>query len=1021
MHDIATATSRALADDLTGVIRGEVRFDAGSRALYATDASNYRQVPIGVVVPKDAEDVSAALALCRSYGVPVLGRGGGTSLAGQSCNVAVVFDFSKYMNRVLEILPEARLARVQPGTPLDALRSALAPHGLTFGPDPATHQYCTIGGMIGNNSCGVHSVLAAFYGPGPATADNVESLEVVTYSGDRMRIGATSDVELDRIIERGGAQARIYRRLRTFVEQHGETIRPEYPDIIRRVSGFNLPALLPENGFHVARAVVGSESTLALTLEATVRLLPIHPCRVLVALGYPSVYEAADHVPEVLRHRPVGLEGMDDMLVQDLRQIGVPREETELLPEGNGWLLAEFGGETAAEALQQAEDLADALRRFDNAPSCRIVREPDQQARIWELRESGLAATAQVAGESPTWPGWEDSSVAPERLGGYLRDLRSLFEKYEYTADLYGHFGQGCVHCRIDFDFRSEPGIARFRGFMEEAADLVASHGGSLSGEHGDGQARGELLDRMFSRELLEASREFKSIWDPDWRMNPGKVIDANPLDADLRLGPPHQPGSPMTWFRYPDDAGEFSRATERCVGVGKCRKLDAGTMCPSYMVTREEQHTTRGRARLLFEMLHGDPLTGGWQSEAVKESLDLCLACKGCKGECPVAVDMATYKAEFLAHYYRHRRRPLTAYTFGMIWRWAALAEIAPRLVNFGSQTPGLRTLAKLAAGIPLGRRIPAFAPESFRRQVSRRTPMHGGPAPRVVLWPDTFNDHFHPGTLMAAVEVLEASGFRVDLPRRRLCCGRPLYDYGLLDEARGHLVEIMDALSDEIAQRTPIVVLEPSCAAVFHDELRNFFPEDPRAAQLADQVCSLSEFLNAHADRLPSMKLERPALVHGHCHQKALRGMDADTRLLTRLGLRVDTPDAGCCGMAGSFGFERDHYDISLAVGERVLLPAVRTATRDTVIVADGFSCREQIAQQTDRRALHLADVLKMALRRGPHGPAGDYPERESVAQYDDEVAVSGRTAALLLAGASAAGAALALWNRRATAVDR
>ena len=1020
MHDIAHATARALADDLTRVIRGEVRFDAGSRALYATDASNYRQVPVGVVIPKDAEDVSAALALCRGYGVPVLGRGAGTSLAGQCCNVAVVFDFSKYMNRVLEIQPEQRLARVQPGTPLDALRSALAPYGLTFGPDPATHQYCTVGGMIGNNSCGVHSVLAAFYGPGAATADNVESLEVVTYGGDRMRVGATSDVEFDRILERGGPQARIYRRLRTFVEQHGDAIRPGYPDIVRRVSGFNLPALLPENGFQVARAIVGSESTLALTLEATIRLLPVHPCRVLVALGYPSVYEAADHVPEVLRHRPVGLEGMDDLLARDLRQIGVSREETELLPEGNGWLLVEFGGETNDDGLEQAHALADALRGLGDAPSCRIVREPDEQERIWALRESGLAATAHVAGESPTWPGWEDSSVAPERLGRYLRDLRSLFEKYEYTADLYGHFGQGCVHCRIDFDFRTEPGIAKFRAFMEEAADLVTAHGGSLSGEHGDGQARGELLDRMFSQELLQASREFKSIWDPEWRMNPGKVIDARPLDADLRLGPAHQPGAPMTWFRYPDDAGEFSRATERCVGVGKCRKLDAGTMCPSYMVTREEQHATRGRARLLFEMLHGDPLTEGWQSEAVKESLDLCLACKGCKGECPVSVDMATYKAEFLAHYYTKHWRPLAAYSFGMISRWAWWAELAPRLVNVGSQTPGLRTLAKLAAGMPLGRRIPAFAPASFRRQQSTRTPMHGTSAPRVVLWPDTFNDHFHPDTLMSAVEVLEASGFRVDLPRRRLCCGRPLYDYGLLDQARAHLVDIMNALSDEIERRTPIVVLEPSCAAVFHDELRNFFPEDPRAAQLAGQVCSLSEFLQAHADRLPPMKMERRALVHGHCHQKALRGMNADTDLLMQMGLRIDTPDTGCCGMAGSFGFEREHYDISRAVGERVLLPAVRNAPRDTLIVADGFSCREQIAQETDRRALHLADVLKMALRQGPHGPAGDDPENGAVARYEDEVAVSGRTTALLLGGVAGV-AALALWNGRSTAADR
>ena len=954
-----------LAAALRRSVRGEVRFDRGSRALYATDGSNYRQVPIGVVIPRDGEDVINALARCREHGAPVLGRGAGTSLAGQCCNVAVVFDFSKYMHRVLEIDPGMRRARVQPGAPLDTLRSAAARYGLTFGPDPSTHQYCTLGGMIGNNSCGVHSVMAALYGPGPATADSIESLEIVTCDGARMRVGATSDAEFETIVRRGGAQAGLYLRLRAFTDRYADLIRREFPDIPRRVSGYNLPALLPENGFHVARALVGSESTLAITLEATATLLPAFPQRVLVVLGYPSVYEAADHVQDVLGHHPIGLEGMDDMLVADLRRLGVPQEQIDLLPEGAGWLLAEFGGDTAEEAREQADALASSLRGRADAPSIRVVHERAEQGRIWELRESGLAATAHVAGQNPTWPGWEDSSVPPERLGAYLRELRALFEKFEYSPDLYGHFGQGCVHCRIDFDLVTQPGIAKFRAFMEESADLAVRHGGSLSGEHGDGQARGELLNRMFSGDMLQAFREFKSMWDPDWRMNPGKLIDANPLDAQLRLGAGYHPASPPTWFRFPDDGGDFAHATRRCVGVGKCRKTDAGTMCPSYMVTREEQHSTRGRARLLFEMLEGDPLQGGWQDEHVKEALDLCLACKGCKGECPVSVDMATYKAEFLAHYYEEHRRPRTAFTFGLIHHRAGLAEIAPRLVNLATQAPVFRALAKLAAGMPLGRRIPAFAPQTFRHRFLARPRRQAAGGPLVILWPDTFNDHFHPDTAMAAVDVLEASGFRVEIPRARLCCGRPLYDYGLLAGARRHLREIMNSLGAEIDAGVPIVGLEPSCAAVFRDELPNLFPEDERARRLSEQVFSLGAFLTAHAESLPPLKLPRRALLHGHCHQKALSSLDGETSMLERLGLLWKPIDSGCCGMAGSFGFERDHYEMSIAVGERVLLPAVRAASRDTLIIADGFSCREQIAQATDRRALHLADVLRMAMR--------------------------------------------------------
>ena len=996
----------ALAAELRGALAGEVRFDAGSRALYATDASNYRQLPIGVVVPRDAGDVLVALEILRRHRAPIVARGGGTSLAGQTCNAGVVFDFSKYLHHIVELDPAAGIARVEPGVVLDALRTAAAPHGLTFGPDPATHEYCTLGGMIGNNSCGVRSVMAEFHGPGPTTADSVEALDVVTADGTRIRTGPTDEAEFRRILAQGGRAAAIYRQLRAFAQRYEHLIRREFPDIPRRVSGYNLPALLPEAGFHVARALVGSEATLALVLEATVRLMPARPHRVLVVLGYGDVFAAADHVPDVRLHRPIGLEGMDEGLVQDLQRLDLPESHFALLPDGHGWLLVEFGGTSVEEARHLAHGFADAMRRSPRRPSVAVFEAPEDQEALWNIRESGLAATARVAGRHPTWPGWEDSAVPPERLGAYLRDLQRLFDAHGYRADLYGHFGQGCVHCRIDFELRTAEGIATFRSFMERAADLVRQHGGSLSGEHGDGQARGELLSRLFSPEMMQAFREFKAIWDPEGRMNPGKAVDARPLDADLRLGTSYDPPQGRTWFGFPDDLGSFAHATLRCVGVGKCRKVDTGTMCPSYMVTREEKHTTRGRAQLLFEMLEGDPLDTGWQSEAVHEALDLCLACKGCKGECPVQVDMATYKAEFLAHYHERHRRPRTAYSFGHVRTWARLVSRLrlARVANSLAATPVIRNLMKLLAGMPQERQIPAFATRTFREGFLARPARARGERQAVILWPDTFNDHFHPETLHAAVDVLESLDFHVVIPRAPLCCGRPLYDFGLLATARERLAEILTSLGTEIAEGVPVVGLEPSCVSVFRDELVNLFPASEQAHRLKAQTFTLAEFLAPRADRWPAWKLNRHALVHGHCHHKAVMGTDADRRVLESLGLRYEMLDAGCCGMAGAFGFEEGHYDVSMAIGERVLLPAVRGAARDSLIIADGFSCREQIAQGTERRAVHLAEALRMAVTDGPHGPSGDLPERAVVRDHSRD-----RLTRLQTAGALAAAAAL------------
>lgn len=950
-----------LEQALRRAVRGDVRFDAGSRALYATDASNYRQVPIGVVLPRDAEDVVAAVAICREHGAPILPRGGGTSLAGQCCNVAVVFDFSRYMNRILEIDPVRRRARVEPGVVLDVLRAEAERHHLTFGPDPATHSRCTLGGMIGNNACGVHSIMAG------KTVDNVEALDILTYDGVRLHVGETADAEVGARIARGGREGQIYAGLRDLRDRFGSLVRQRFPDIPRRVSGYNLDELLPEKGFHVARALVGTEGTCATVLEATLRLVPSPPNRVLLVIGYPDIYLAADHVPEIVEAGVIGLEGFDTVLVQDMRKNNLLPRELELLPPGQGWLLAEFGGDSAADARDKAERLLSRLPAHGGHPDGKLFLEQDAQRRIWRVREASLGATAFVPGEGHTWEGWEDAAVRPDRLGEYLRQFRALLGRYGYRGALYGHFGHGCVHTRTDFDLRTEAGIAKYRAFVTDAADLVLRYGGSLSGEHGDGQSRGELLPKMFGPELVGAFVEFKRLWDPDWKMNPGKVVQPYRLDEHLRLGAGYRSPDLHTHFRFPEDQGNFTEATLRCVGVGECRRLHGGTMCPSYMVTGEEQHSTRGRARLLFEMARGDVIRGGWRDEAVREALDLCLSCKGCKGDCPVHVDVATYKAEFFSHYYERRLRPRHAYAFGLMFRWARLVSFAPWLVNAVTHAPGLSRMAKWLAGVAPEREIPTFAAEPFTTWWRRR-PAGGSRTPaavprkRVILWADTWNNYMMPETSRAAVAVLEAAGFDVEVPRRHMCCGRPLYDYGMLDTARAVLRDTMRKMREQTPD-VPIVVLEPSCATVFRDEMLNLFPGDEEARSLSRRVLLFDEFLHREAPGFRP-RLDAAALVHGHCHHKSVMRLDREQDVLQQMGVQAQVVDSGCCGMAGPFGFERDHYGISMQIGERVLLPAVRAATKDTLIVADGFSCREQIRQGTGRRALHLAEVLAKAI---------------------------------------------------------
>jgi FAD/FMN-containing dehydrogenase/Fe-S oxidoreductase len=985
-----------LARELSRVVEGEVRFDPGSRALYANDASIYRQVPIGVVIPRHAGDVMAALEVCRAHDAPVFARGCGTGLAGQSVNAAVVFDFSKYMNTIVSLDPDRRTARVQPGLICDHLRDAAAEHGLTFSVDPATHDRCTLGGMIGNNSCGTHSVM------GGKTVDNIIELDVLTYDGERMTVGATGEEEYADILAAGGRRAEIYRGLRELAGRYGPLVTERYPRVPRRVSGYNLDSLLPDAGFDVARALVGSESTCVLVLEATVRLLPEPPRHALLVVGYPDAAVAADHVPELLGTEGlIGLECFDAGVLDNLAEHGEHIAGMDELPPGGAWLLAEYG----AQNQDQANALVEAAHDKVGAGKPKLFEDEQSQSEVWEVRRSTIEYT-RIPGHHAGLAGWEDAAVAPERLGDYIREYCALVAKHGYHTVLFGHFGQGCMHNRLDLDLETAGGVENFNAFLAEAGDLVVRYGGSLSGEHGDGQLRANQLVKMYGAELVGAFSEFKSVFDPAGRMNPGKIVAPYHPTQNLRQGPGYRPRHVETFFAYPQDEHGFADAANRCFGIGKCRHASGGTMCPSFMVTREEMHSTRGRARLLFEMLSGELRDSGWRDPHVKEALDLCLSCKGCKGDCPVSVDMATYKAEFLAHYYRGRLRPRQAYALGLIPVWARLAARAPGLANAVLSAPVTGRIAKLAAGVEGQRSAPGLAAQTFRAWFTGRHGRATGPA--VLLWPDTFTNYFTPEVGIAAVEALEDAGFAVRIPQRPLCCGRPLYDYGMLPTARRWLRRLLADLREPLKEGLPVIGLEPSCLAVFRDELVNMLPDDADARRLAAQSCTLGEFLSREGYHPPP--LTRQALVQVHCHQGAVIGFDSEHGLLERMGLELTVPDSGCCGMAGSFGFEHgQQYEVSQACGERAIFPAVRDASPGTLIIADGFSCREQIDQATGRRPLHLAQVLRLA--RISQDLPDAFPEQLAWTERPHSYA---RLAAL---GLAAAGGAATLALRRFT----
>ncbi|WP_077798040.1 FAD-binding and (Fe-S)-binding domain-containing protein [Streptomyces sp. JHA26] len=957
MTDLEAALRRA--------VRGEVGFDVTSRALTTMDASNYRRVPLGVVAPRDADDVAAVLEVCRERGVPVVARGGGTSIAGQATGTGVVLDFTRHMNRLVALAPEARTAVVQPGLVLDRLQEAAAPHGLRFGPDPSTHSRCTLGGMIGNNSCGSHSVAWG------TTADSVRELTVLTARGRSLRLGR----------DWAGAPS----GLRELVDGDLARLRTGFPDLPRRISGYALDALLPERGADVARSFCGSEGTLGVLTEAVVRLVEAPRARALAVLGYADEAGAAEAAAGLLPLGPLTVEGMAADLVPS--PVGLPR--------GGAWLFVETGGDTEAEARARA----DAVVRAADVVDALVVTDPAGQRTLWRIREdaSGTAtrmpggtSRTESGGGAEAWPGWEDCAVPPARLGGYLRDFRALLTSHGLRGTPYGHFGDGCIHVRIDFDLLSDAGVARFRRFSEELADVVVAHGGSLSGEHGDGQARAELLPRMYGAETVALFERAKGVWDPDDLLNPGMLVRPAPLDANLRFAVlPHEPVDVA--FGYPSDGGDFSAAVRRCVGVAKCRTTSAAgasVMCPSFRATGEEEHSTRGRARLLHEMLAGELVTDGWRSTEVRDALDLCLSCKGCRSDCPVEVDMATYKAEFLHHHYAGRRRPAAHYAMGWlpVWlRWAARARVAP-VVNALASVRPLAAVAKRLGGIAGEREVPRLAGETFSRwwRGRRRGPVGGGDL--VVLWPDTFTEHLSPSVGRAAVRVLEAAGLRVALPptlrgggvgdgrtrsamallaarRGRVCCGLTYVSTGQLDRARAVMRRTLDLMAPVLETSAPVVVLEPSCAAALRTDLPELLHDDPRAARLAARVLTFAEALERHAPDWTPPAVDRPVTGQTHCHQHAVLGEAADRRLREAAGLTGEL-SGGCCGLAGNFGFEDGHYEVSVACAEDQLLPSVREAPDDAVVLADGFSCRTQLEQLAGVRGRHLAEVLAEGL---------------------------------------------------------
>ncbi|MGW0820321.1 FAD-binding and (Fe-S)-binding domain-containing protein [Streptomyces sp. NPDC002845] len=931
----------------------------GVTGLFAYDASNYRVPPRAVVFPRTAVDVVAVVRACREAGVPVTARGGGTSMAGNAIGPGVVLDFSRYMNRILDIDPRSRTARVEAGVILDALRGATAPHGLTFGPDPSSHSRCTLGGMIGNDACGNRSVRHG------RTSGHIEALEIVTADGvravaDRTGLRAADPDDTDAVKR----VARLEADVRRLIDGSLAPIRTELGRIPRQVSGFSLHHLLPEHGFDMARALVGTEGSCAVVTAATVRLVATAPASALLTLGYDDVVDAAEDVPEILCWNPTAVEGMDEAIVATMRARRGPDSVTGL-PEGRAWLYVELDGDDQAAVNTRAAELLDVLKARGRTTGGRVVESTAERRSLWRVREDGAGLAARLVDGGESWPGWEDAAVAPEDLAAYLRDFRKLLATHGLTGVLYGHFGAGCVHVRIDFDLATDTGRAATRRFLAEAAALVVEHGGTLSGEHGDGRARGELLEVMYSHRMIQAFADFKETFDPEGLLNPGVIVAPARLDADLALHTPSDVLPVETLFSFPHDEDGFAGAVRRCVGVGRCRSDAGGVMCPSYRATGEENDSTRGRARLLQEMVRGGTVQEGWRSTEVKDALDLCLSCKACSSDCPVGVDMATYKAEFLHQHYKGRLRPRSHYSLGWLPLTSALAGYAARPLNALLRGPVGTLLARLG-GVTTKRTVPAFASRRALRKVLRAAKT--GEPSKALLFVDSFARAFRPEVAGAASRVLADAGIPCTA-KDGLCCGLTWVSTGQLSIARRIMARTVARLDN--GDDRPVIVAEPSCAAALKRDVPELLGTEA-ARRVAARVHTLTGALTdlAEPDWTPP-PLPTSVVLQTHCHEYAAFAGQRPRDLLRELGVREVDEAEGCCGLAGNFGFEKQHYDTSMAVADLALKPRLDGIDQDTpsVVVADGFSCATQIdhlAGDRDIRALHLAELLDPAADR-------------------------------------------------------
>lgn len=954
-----------LVASIAGGLEGELDFTDAGRALYTSDASNYRQVPLGVVYPASRDDLKRIVSVVSDAGHAVLMRGGGTSQNGQCVNHAVVLDCSRFLTNIQSIDQQRGIADIEPGVVCDQLKNAAEQHGLTFGPDPATHSRCTLGGMIGNNSCGPHSMLAG------KTVENVIELDILTIDGEQFTVGPTSDEELATLVMRNDRQGQIYRDLKALADEYGDLIRERFPSIKRRVSGFNLDQLLPENGFNVARALVGTEGTCVSILGARVNLVTNPECRQLLVLGFADIFQAGDAVRDILPFKPIAMEGLDWAIVGGLIERKLRLEEVALLPSGKAWIMMELAADNTQELLKLVDRFTDAMTRVPTVLECKRIDSAKEVAQIWSIREQGASATALSLDPAVPDPiiGWEDTAVDPLQLGDYLREFHQLVERYGYSTSMYGHFGDGCIHARITFDTRTEEGVRKWRRFSQEIAETVVRYGGSLSGEHGDGQAKAEFLPVMFGDDLVAAFERFKTIWDPQQLMNPGKVVKPYLMDENLRLGPDYKTPDVATAVQFVDDVGGIGRSLERCVGMGKCRSA-TGSMCPTYQASGEERFSPRGRAHLLHELMRGEVISEGWNDEDVENSLANCLSCKACKSSCPTKVDIATYKSEFMARHFQSRKRPLSHSVFGKIGDRLPLMSRFPRLVNITSSLPVIGAVLRSSLGIAAGKSLPRLAVKSFKRSMTRlqdELPVYNGEhfnwfgqqdGKQIVLWIDSFNSHYKPEVLESALRVLLRQGFSVGVAHKHFCCGRPLYEYGLLEDAKSRLLSILDNFYPNLPDSTPVVILEPACLSVFRDEMLGLLSSDARARDLADRVTTLADCLQ-QAGAKPSRKLGS-ALLHLHCHHKTLMNNSSERAMLNECFESVSEPEAGCCGMAGAFGVQARTRALSRKVFGRNLQAAVNQQPDDEIIVTNGFSCHEQFSDLAGKRSVHIAEVL-------------------------------------------------------------